>query len=97
MDPKRLEGLGKLACHDLADFATFGADLVVEMAHPRSAPCSMAWPIWSGPPLPTAMFVRCSVTAKWAATILAVTDYMFISVTALADADLEKTILDTAM
>ena len=37
------------------------------------------------------------MTRQWAATILAKTNYMFISVTALADAELEKTILDTAM
>ena len=37
------------------------------------------------------------VTRQWAATILSKTNYMFISVTALADAELEKTILDTAM
>lgn len=37
------------------------------------------------------------VTKKWATTILAKTNYMFISVTALADESLEKAILATCM
>lgn len=36
------------------------------------------------------------VTKQWATTILAKTNYMFISVTALADAELEKSILETS-
>lgn len=38
-----------------------------------------------------------SVTVKWATTILAKTNYMFISVTALADQAIEEAILATAM
>lgn len=37
-----------------------------------------------------------NVTKQWATTILAETNYMFISVTALADAELEKAILETS-
>ena len=61
-----------LALHDLSKFDDFGADLVVEMAHP-------------------------DVTRAWALKILEKTNYLFISVTAIADAELEAAIQETAM
>ena len=56
---------------DLADFASRGADLIVELAHPR-------------------------VTQEYGAAFLRHTDYMPLSLTALADAPLEKGLLETA-
>ena len=50
----------------------YGADLVVEMAHP-------------------------DVTRAWALKILEKTNYLFISVTAIADAELEAAIKECAL
>lgn len=61
-----------LALEDLSKFEEYGADLVVEMAHP-------------------------DVTREWALKILEKTNYLFISVTALADAELEAAIEECAM
>ena len=69
-DAGRLEGLGDLALADLNDFASRGADLVVEMAH-------------------------LDVTRQWGARILEQTDYMLVSVTAMADAEIEKSLEET--
>lgn len=55
----------------LEDFASRGADLVVELAHPR-------------------------ITQEHGATFLQQTDYMPLSLTALADAELEQQLLETA-
>lgn len=62
----------ELALSDLAGFGDYGADLIVEMAHP-------------------------DVTRAWGQKILEKTDYMFISVTALADQDVEKSIEETTL
>jgi predicted dinucleotide-utilizing enzyme len=61
-----------LALEDLSKFDEYGADLVVEMAHP-------------------------DVTRAWALKILEKTNYLFISVTAIADAELEAAIKECAM
>ena len=61
-----------LALEDLSKFDEYGADLVVEMAHP-------------------------DVTREWALKILEKTNYLFISVTAIADAELEAAINECAM
>ena len=55
----------------LEDFASRGAELIVELAHPR-------------------------VTQEYGAAFLRHTDYMPLSLTALADAQLEKELLETA-
>lgn len=70
--PEKVAGLPpRLVLDELAHFADRGADLVVELAHPR-------------------------VTQEYGAALLAVTDYMPLSMTALADAALEQLLLDTA-
>lgn len=55
----------------LEDFSSRGAELIVELAHPR-------------------------VTQEHGAALLAVTDYMPLSLTALAEAQLEEQLLETA-
>lgn len=61
----------EIALEKLEDFASKGADLIVELAHPR-------------------------ITQEHGTTFLQQTDYMPLSLTALADAQLEQQLLETA-